>query len=52
MPTIQDILGNLDDLKSALYDCEVVGGVDQNTCDQAQELLREVYALLEGTEGE
>jgi hypothetical protein len=50
MPTIQDILADLDDLKSALYDCESVGGIDTNTCDQAQELLREVYALLEGAE--
>lgn len=49
MPTIEDILGDLDDLKSALYDCEQGGNVDENTCDQAQELLREVYALLEGT---
>ena len=48
MPTVDEILGDLDDLKSALYDCESVGGIDSNTCDQAQELLREVYALLAG----
>lgn len=50
MPTVEDILADLDDLKSALYDCESAGGIDQNISDQAQELLREVYALLEGTE--
>jgi hypothetical protein len=48
MPTLDEILADLDDLKSALYDCESVGNVSTNICDQAQELLREVYALLEG----
>jgi hypothetical protein len=42
--TVDDILADLDDLKSALYECK---DVDANICDQAQELLREVYALLE-----
>jgi len=43
--TVEDILADLDDLKSALYECK---SVDANICDQAQELLREVYALLDG----
>ena len=47
MPTVDDILGDLDDLKSALYDCESVGNVSTNVCDQVQELLREAYSLLE-----
>lgn len=47
MPTVDDILGDLDDLKSALYDCASVGNIDSNICDQVQELLREAYALLE-----
>jgi hypothetical protein len=45
MVTLQDILADLDDLKSALYECE---DVDSNLRDQAQELLREVYYTLEG----
>ena len=48
MPTVDEILGWLDDLKSSLYDCESVGDISTNTCDQVQELLREAYALLEG----
>ena len=47
MPTLEDILGDLDDLKSALYDAQSVGNVDENTCDQVQELLREARDLLE-----
>jgi hypothetical protein len=42
--TLDDILADLDDIKSALYDCK---DLDENTCDRAQELLREVYAILE-----
>jgi len=45
MIKVQDLLADLDDLKSALYECEEV---DTDTLDQAQELLREVYSLLEG----
>jgi hypothetical protein len=45
MVTLQDILADLDDLKSALYECE---DVDANLVAQAQELLREVYYTLEG----
>jgi hypothetical protein len=48
MHTVEDILGDLDDLKSALYECQEAGNVDENTCDQVQELLREVRELLEG----
>jgi hypothetical protein len=33
-----------------LYDCEQAGNVDENICDQAQELLREVRDLLEDAE--
>lgn len=45
MITLQDILADLDDLKSALYECK---DVDANLINQAQELLREVYYTLEG----
>jgi hypothetical protein len=50
LPTLDDILAQLDDLKSALYDCEQAGNVDENICDQAQELLREVRYTLEDAE--
>jgi hypothetical protein len=50
MHTVEDILDDLSDLKSALYECQEAGNVDLNTCDQAQELLREVRDLLEGLE--
>ena len=43
--TVDDILADLDDLKSALYECK---DVDANICDQVQELLRDAYSLLEG----
>ena len=42
--TVEDILADLADLKSALYECK---DLDENTCDMAQELLREVYTLLD-----
>ena len=45
--TVEDILADLDDLKTALYECKAV---DVNICEQAQELLREVYRLLEEAE--
>jgi hypothetical protein len=47
MPTLQDILADLDDLKSALYDLAQAGQLDTNINDQAQELFREAYGLLE-----
>ena len=47
MPTLDDILADLDDLKSRLYECAEAGGVAKNLSDQAQELLREVRYTLE-----
>lgn len=47
MLTVQDALGDLDDLKSMLYTIEEQGGVDSNINAQVQELLREAYYLLE-----
>lgn len=47
MVTVQDILGDLDDMKSALYDITERGALDENINDQVQELLREVYGMLE-----
>lgn len=45
--TINDILGDIDDTKSVLYDMVEEGTLDENVNDQVQELLREVYNLLE-----
>jgi hypothetical protein len=47
MVTVQDVLGDLDDMKSALYDIVERGALDENINDQVQELLREVYGMLE-----
>jgi hypothetical protein len=47
MVTVQDALNDLDDLKSALYDIVERGALDENINDQVQELLREVYGMLE-----
>ena len=47
MVTVQDVLGDLDDMKSALYDIVEQGALDENINDQVQELLREAYSLLE-----
>ena len=47
MHTLQDLLADLDDLKSALYELAAAGQLDANTNDQAQELLRETYNLLD-----
>ena len=47
MVTVQDVLGDLDDMKSALYDIVEQGALDENINDQVQELLREAYYLLE-----
>ena len=44
---MDEVLGNLDDLKNDLYALVVSGELDENTNDQAQELLREVRDLLE-----
>lgn len=47
MVTVQDVLGDLDDMKSALYDIVEAQQLDANINDQVQELLREAYSLLE-----
>lgn len=47
MVTLQDVLNDLDDMKCALYDIVNGDGLDENTNDEVQELLREVYRLLE-----
>ena len=47
MITLQDALNDLDDLKSALYDIVNGGQLDENVNDQVQEMLREVYTMLE-----
>lgn len=47
MVTVQDILGDLDDMKSALYDIVEGGLLDDNINAQVQELLREAYNMLE-----
>ena len=43
---MDEVLGNLDDLKNDLYALVEAGELDENTNDQAQELLREVRELL------
>jgi hypothetical protein len=52
MVTVQDVLGDLDDMKSALYDMVEEGALDENINDQVQELLREVYGMLEEEQDE
>ena len=47
MLTVEDVLGDLDDMKSALYEIVEQGGLDDNINAQVQELLREAYNLLE-----
>lgn len=47
MVTLQDVLNDLDDVKCALYDIVSAGKLDENINDQAQELLREVYDMLD-----
>ena len=47
MVTVQDVLNDLDDAKSALYDIVNSGLLDENINDQVQELLREAYSMLE-----
>ena len=47
MVTVQDVLNDLDDAKSALYDIVNGGLLDENINDQVQELLREAYNMLE-----
>lgn len=47
MPTVQDLLADLDDIKSALYTLVEAGVLDANKNDQAQECLREAYYILE-----
>lgn len=47
MVTVQDVLNDLDDAKSALYDMVNGGLLDENINDQVQELLREAYSMLE-----
>lgn len=47
MLTVQDVLDDLDDMKSALYTIVDEGNLDDNINAQVQELLREAYYLLE-----
>lgn len=47
MFTLSDVLADLDDVKSRLYDLVESGQLDENINDQAQELMREAYGLLE-----
>lgn len=47
MFTLQDVLADLDDVKSRLYDLVECGKLDDNINAQAQELLRETYYMLE-----
>ena len=47
MVTVEDVLGDLDDMKSALYDIVERGALDDNINAQVQELLREAYDLLD-----
>lgn len=47
MVTVQDVLNDLDDAKSALYAMVNGGLLDENINDQVQELLREAYSMLE-----
>jgi hypothetical protein len=50
MPTLEDLLADLDDIKSALYQLVEAGELDENKNDQAQECLREAYYILEADE--
>lgn len=45
--TLEDVLADLDDLKTALYALVDAGRLDETANDEAQELLREVYTLLD-----
>lgn len=45
--TLEDALADLDDLKTALYALVYKGQLASDTNDEAQELLREVYTLLD-----
>ena len=45
--SVDDVLADLDDLKTALYALVYKGLLASDTNDEAQELLREVYAILE-----
>ena len=44
---LQDLLDTLDDIKSELYELVDDGQLNENINDQVQELLREVYGMLE-----
>lgn len=44
---LQDLLDTLDDIKSELYELVDDGQLKENINDQVQELLREVYGMLE-----
>jgi hypothetical protein len=46
MTALDDLLAELDDVKSALYTLVEQGALDENKCDEAQELLRAAYELL------
>jgi len=47
MLTVRDILGDIDDVKTALYTMVEDGNLAVNVNDQVQELMREVYSILE-----
>ena len=47
MNTLDDLLADLDDFKSALYTLVEQGALDELKNDQVQELLREARELLE-----
>ena len=47
MNTLDELLADLDDLKSALYTLVEQGALDELKNDQVQELLREARELLE-----
>lgn len=49
MFTLADVLADLDDVKSRLYELVEAGLLDENINDQAQELMRESYSMLEET---
>lgn len=47
MLTLNGVLGTLDDMKTDLYVLVDKGQLDENINDQVQELLREVYTMLD-----
>jgi hypothetical protein len=47
MTALDELLAELDNVKSSLYTLVEQGSLDENTNDQVQELLREARELLE-----